>query len=294
MSVPLLKAIEAVLMATGKALSAREIAQEVQNADGNTLGGATPWKTVGARLASDIRYNPNSAFMRVGRGAYALKGWTDLIPITVAARKINPLEEDILAIDAEEFNLFKKRVSGSSALYPIHYSELLARARVYARVEAELRDDIVQLIPSFIVFRRSEVLTFKRTKKTPEQRLHDSYSIMFGGHLQADDLPGLFLGNTKYEQDFLFRELREELLFTPEYQDAQYLGVLHLTDSRFERQHAGVVFAIELGMGTKVRSMEPGFHSSLSFISWIDVQTSPIMNDSWSAACITHIIQGGK
>jgi predicted NUDIX family phosphoesterase len=112
---------------------------------------------------------------------------------------------------------------------------------------------------------------------------------MFGGHLQATDVPGLFAGNSSYEQDFLFRELREELRFEPTFEDAQYLGILHLTDTKFERQHAGVVFAIQLSTGTRVRSLEPGYHSSLNFISWLDIENSPVMDDRWSAAITRHI-----
>src|SRR3546814_4643473 len=67
------------------------------------------------------------------------------------------------------------------------YRSLLAKARPIHRMMAEEDHQLVQLIPSFLVFEDDRVLSFRRTRKTPEQRLHDSSSIVFGGHLQAED-----------------------------------------------------------------------------------------------------------
>ena len=103
----LLDAIQNVLIACDKPLSAKAIATELERRSLSRLGGLTPWKTVGARLAVDIRSNPETRFMRVGRGLYALKTWSDLIPVSVPARRINPLDEDILVLDREVINRMK-------------------------------------------------------------------------------------------------------------------------------------------------------------------------------------------
>src|SRR5690606_7275358 len=109
-----------------------------------------------------------------------------------------------------------------------------AAARPVHRVAAEDNEDLVQLIPSFLIFRGESVLSFKRTRKTPEQRLHDSYSIVFGGHLQADDSPALFAQIDEQVERFLFRELHEELAFAPPLFQSRYSGVLHLEQTAFE------------------------------------------------------------
>lgn len=292
MKLSLLAAVEDVLIACGKPLSAKAIVKELAVSGEGSPGGATPWKSVGARLAVDIRSNPESRFIRVGRGMYALKIWKDITPVDVPRRRINPLDEDILVVDNFIFNELRAgRCAGR--LYDIHYNDLLAVARPLHRTKAEDDESLIQLIPSFIIFQDDQVLSFKRTKKTPEQRLHDTFSIVFGGHLQAEDNPALFADDDVEVERFLFRELHEELAFEPPFRRSRYVGVLYLEGTAFERQHAGVVFAVDLGPGTVVRSLEPGFQSTLRFLPWGDIAASPVMDDRWSASCIAHIQEGG-
>jgi len=271
-------------------LSARAIAGQLEERASTAPGGATPWKTIGARLAEDIRSNAGSRFMRVGSGMYALISWNELVAVEVPARRINPLDEDILVVDQDVFEELKsgRRVR---RLYDVGYGSLLKVARPVHRMRAEEDHGLVQLIPSFLIFREDSVLSFRRTRKTPEQRLHDSVSIVFGGHLQAEDSPALFADVDEQVERFLFRELYEELGFSPPFVRSSYCGVLHLEDTAFERQHAGVVFAIELRPGTVVESLEPGFHSGLRFIPWDGISSSPVMVDRWSATCVAHMLE---
>lgn len=291
MSSELLAAVEHVLSACGKPLTAKAIIKELADRGKVSPGGATPWKTIGSRLAVDIRSNVGSHFMRVGRGMYALSAWSDLVSVEVPRRRINPLDEDILVVDRQAFERLKvnRRVG---RLFNIHYRELLAAARPLRRLKAEDDHTLVQLIPSFIVFEGDRVLSFRRTKKTPEQRLHDSSSIVFGGHLQAEDSPALFADDDDEVERFLFRELHEELAFDPPFRRSRYVGVLHLEGTAFERQHAGIVFAVDLMPGTAFSSPEPGYHSTLRLLPWDGIAASPVMKDRWSAACIAHMLEG--
>ena len=292
MSSGLLDRIGGVLHAFGRPLSAKAIASALAEGGDGAPGGATPWKTVGARLAVDIRSNPQSRFMRVGRGMYALSAWSDMARVEVPVRRINPLDEDILVVDRDVIEGLKAgRRFGR--LFDVHYRDLLSAARPLHRTLAEENEGLVQLIPSFLVFEGDRVLSFRRTRKTPEQRLHDSFSIVFGGHLQAEDSPALFADDDAQVESFLFRELHEELAFNPPFVRSHYVGVLHLEDTAFERQHAGVVFAIDLEPGTRVDSLEPGYQSTLRFLSWDGITASPVMEDRWSAACVAHMMEVG-
>lgn len=222
---------------------------------------------------------------------YALSTWSDMPRVEVPVRRINPLDEDILVVDREAFEQLKVgRKVGQ--FYDVHYRELLSAAEPIHRTLAEKDENLVQLIPSFLVFQNEQILSFRRTKKTPEQRLHDSFSIVFGGHLQAEDSPALFADDDIQVENFLFRELHEELAFDPPFRRSRYVGVLHLEDTIFERQHAGVVFAIELLSGTRVDSLEPGYQSTLQFLPWHGIMTSPVMEDRWSATCVSHMMEG--
>src|SRR3546814_9334681 len=97
----LLGTISRILDESGKPLSARAIVKALEQSGELVPSGETPWKTVGARLSVDIRSNRESEFMRVGRGLYALTAWKDMASVDGPARRINPLDEDILVIERE-------------------------------------------------------------------------------------------------------------------------------------------------------------------------------------------------
>jgi predicted NUDIX family phosphoesterase len=216
---------------------------------------------------------------------YGLREWPDVAEAFVPPRQINPLDEDILAIPRDQF-LSEVPISSEAGLYQVDYVPLLSCSHVVPRRIAEATEDYVQLIPSFVVLRVHKILSYTRTKKTPENRLHNTRSIVFGGHLQADDLPILFVHEREVIDAFLFRELLEEVSLNPSFERYLYAGILYLTDTAFERQHAGIVFFLEVPAETTARSLEPGYHSGLEFMTWDELLRSPVMEDRWSAVCI--------
>ncbi|NVD28605.1 hypothetical protein HUO14_11895 [Parasphingorhabdus flavimaris] len=274
-------------------MSGKEIASLVQESYPDLIGGMTPWKTVGARLASDIKGNPDSIFVRAGRGSYALKEWEDVPQFTVKPRKVNPLEENILVVPRPEFLPFLPQDSGHY-LRTVSLKTIMHHSVTMRRLDAEKTDKFVQLIPSFIIFKSDEVLSYKRTKKSPESRLHETHSIIFGGHLQEEDNPTLFQEDPEIMTDFIFRELYEELTFSDPIRNHSFCGILYLQKTKFERQHAGIVFAIEIGDDTNVASGEPGYHSNLEFLNWDEIEDSSVMQDTWSNQCIQHLKQSDQ
>lgn len=287
-----LEAIEQILSDEGRALNAKELAQKLSQSGKTQIAGKTPWKTVGARLAEDIRENAQTAFLRLGPGLYGLRRWPNVTEFRVKNRKINPLDEYILAVKKRRF---EEIICSSPSLqfYDTNYRDVLEESEVVYRRDAEKTEDFVQLIPSFLVFMGENVLSFNRTKKSPEQRLHDRHSIVFGGHLQTEDDPGLFIADPHQAKNFLFRELHEELSFDKPILRSRYVGLLYLQNSTFERQHAGIVFAVEVPEGTRPKSEEPGYHNALKFLEWGEIWDSPVISDRWSAACIARIGSGG-
>ena len=129
----------------------------------------------------------------------------------------------------------------SKSLGPVH------------RMQAEDDHGLVQLIPSFLIFREDSVLSFRRTRKTPEAAVCiTAFPSCSAGTCRPRTARPLFADVDEQVEHFLFRELHEELGFSPPFVRSSYCGVLHLEDTAFERQHAGVVFAIELQPGTVV------------------------------------------
>ncbi len=284
----LLDAIEQILSSENRAMSAKQLVKELEPYKSVKLGGSTPWKTIGARLAVDIRSNPQTKFKRAGPGFYALAGWSDIATHTAQRRILKPLDEEIIVVKKDVFLSIHAKSRGD-ILRNITPTELIDASISMHRRVAEDTEDFVQIIPSFIVFREDSVLSYKRTKLSPENRLHDNVTIVFGGHLQAEDTQTLFNFDSKLVDEFLFRELHEELSFSKPFDRYNYCGTIYLQGSPFERQHAGIIFAIDLLPGTEAYSEEPGYHSSLQFIDWGSIRKSPVMNDSWSKACIEFL-----
>jgi predicted NUDIX family phosphoesterase len=217
-----------------------------------------------------------------------LREWPDVAEARVPPRTVNPLDEEILVVPRGRFLSLLGRPS-VTGLHQADFVDVVSASEVVSRREAEQTEDFVQLIPSFVILREREVLSYKRTKKTPESRLHDTRSIIFGGHLQAEDVPVLFISERDVITAFLFRELHEELSLSPPARKYIYAGVIYLDQTPFERQHAGLVFILEAAAGAMATSLEPGYHSSLEFIAWDRLRESSVMNDRWSATCVAAL-----
>jgi predicted NUDIX family phosphoesterase len=116
------------------------------------------------------------------------------------------------------------------------------------RREAEEDTSVIQLVSVFVVKYEDKYLTYKRTRRLPENRLHGFYSVAFGGHLNPDDLrPLLNIFNPDLAAPLLVRELREELRIdkneTPE---MCYRGLLYDDSRPVSKQHLGITFDVFL------------------------------------------------
>jgi predicted NUDIX family phosphoesterase len=121
---------------------------------------------------------------------------------------------------------------------------------------AEKDSSVIQLVSAFIIQFNGRWLTYKRTKRLPESRLHGAYSVSFGGHLTPSDLgetgrpsdASLALFNL-FDPDegiyFLNRELQEEirLAYAPKF---RYRGVLYDDRRDVSRQHLAIVYDVLL------------------------------------------------
>lgn len=288
-----LDAIEQLLAIKNKPMSSRDIAVALAGVEGVVLDGLTPWKTINARLSEDILkfagQNIRSRFMRINHGLFALRRWSEYQEFVVKRHRVSPLNEVIRVVPkaafAEAIAPFGKR-----GLLKVPFDGLLLSSVDMQRQEAEATEEFVQLIPSFVVRRADAYLHYSRTKKLPESRLHQTKSIVFGGHLQSSDVPPLFFNDEAVLQSFVFRELYEELAFSTPPSSISYAGSIYLTTSSFERQHVGVTFLVELASDCDATSEEPGYHANLAFLGGAEVLKSDIMDDSWSACVADHLI----
>ena len=114
------------------------------------------------------------------------------------------------------------------------------------RREAEDDFSVIQLVSVFVIRHRDRYLTYKRTKRLPESRLHGVYSLGFGGHLNPNDLaPLLNIFDPAVGIAFLERELREELKFESLGPTAiSYRGLIYDDSREVSKQHLGLAYQV--------------------------------------------------
>jgi predicted NUDIX family phosphoesterase len=121
------------------------------------------------------------------------------------------------------------------------------------------RFDFRQIIPYVVLvhYDRDEamrpknyrVALYRRTKQGGESRLHDRYSIGFGGHINLADAVIRPDGTVAFMQTVMHagvRELQEEVDIPGGWQSWQITGFLNLTDSDVNRVHLGAVIEVRL------------------------------------------------
>lgn len=282
----ILQACADALAAAGRPLHAHEIVQGVLSAGTNLLTGPTPWKTVTAKISVDIRSNGSeSRFQRVGHARFALREWGENTEFLVNRRKLNPIDETIRVVPRESFDRIIRRYR-PKPLYRMNIENLVNASISMTRARAEETAEFIQLIPTFVIRKANTVLTYRRTKRLPEARLHNSRCLSFGGHMQVDDLPDLFAPSFYEPATRLYRELYEELRFSGPVLP-RYLGVLYLTSSMFERQHAGIVFNVKIHKSVQVESLETSRHSDVKFEDIGLLNSSSDDLDSWSRTLLS-------
>jgi predicted NUDIX family phosphoesterase len=264
-------------------MTAREIV-EVATKDGLLHSkGKTPSQTMKSKLSTNIlSLGPQSLFMRVGEGSFSLREWKGFYPEHVANRFKKALfDEDIIVFPARLLGRFIPSVG----LYggAIDRDRLLAECKAMRRRDAEEDKSVIQLVSVFVVRFLDRILTYKRTKRLPESRLHGYYSIGFGGHLNPDDLkPLLNIFDPDLAAPLLLRELGEELRLNGETPRLRYRGLLYDDTRDVSKQHVGITYDVFLP-SEKFEIGERGFLMDAKFetLEQISARKNEFENWSW-------------
>lgn len=244
--------------------------------------GKTPALSMKARISTEIvRRGPRSQFMRTDAGLFALREWG--LPEYAAPRlKQTLFDEDIVVFPAENLpdhidgvGLSRKQVDGRA---------LLRQCRAMRRALAEEDTSVIQLVSVFVVKHGERYLTFKRTKRLPESRLHGFFSLHFGGHLNPTDVNDFDVlfdpFDPRQANAFLERELFEELKLhqVPFF---QYRGLIYDDSRDVSRQHLGIVFSMSLP-SEKFEIGERGFLMGARFETRDEVVARADEFENWS------------
>jgi len=277
-----LKAAYDVLKTRQEPLTAREITAIATRERGLRTVGITPWQTMKSKLSTDIlRRGERSLFMRTARGQFGLREWNGSLVEHVADRYQKALfDEDIVVFPVGSLQRYVPGVG-------IHRNSfdrdaLLLECRPMRRRQAEEDFSVIQLVSVFVVHCGERYLTYKRTRRLPESRLHGCYSIAFGGHLNPDDISRLLnIFDPSLGGPLLERELGEELrLRTGDIKSINYRGLLYDDSRPVSRQHLGIAYDVFLGteefrigergflMDAKFETLEQIFARIQSFENW--------------------------
>jgi predicted NUDIX family phosphoesterase len=111
------------------------------------------------------------------------------------------------------------------------------------RTEAEHDPSHKQIIPYIVVSRGDRFLIYRRTSKQGENRLHNKFSLGFGGHINDLDRQGAHPTNLILTA--MVRELNEEV-FLPGLQRLGVIGFINDDANPVGQVHLGIAFLVEL------------------------------------------------
>lgn len=273
-----------ILSDTNRTLSPEEITEIGLERGLLKTRGKTPSESMRARLSIDILDNKESSlFMRTSAGKFGLRTWLGRESLYIAPRfKKSLLDEDIVVFPA---NSLRKYVPGPGlhTTPPKERRQLIAELRPMKRRLAEESFEVIQLVSAFIVRYGDKYLTYKRTKRLPESRLHGYYSVPFGGHLNEDDILPLFdIFDPKVAFLVLYREFREEIMLpNNKIPTISYKGLLYDDRREVSRQHLGVVYDVYLDSPEFVIG-ERGFLIDAKFETLDEIENRIDDFENWS------------
>lgn len=292
-----LNAAHRVLTAERRPMTAAEITESAIAHGFLTTRGSTPSQTMKARLSDEIRKNRlGSVFMRTAKGTFALREWKATHAEYRAERYAKALlDEDAVVFDAHHLPTILTGTGYRFNSQPLGV-DFLSLCRPMQRRLAEEDHSVIQLVSAFLVQHQSKVLTYRRTARLPESRLHGAYSAIFGGHLTPLDLFGdpqwpsdpssvlyhIFDPETGYI--LLQRELDEELRLprTPRF---EYMGLIYDDSRQVSSQHLGIVWRALLN-SDKFEIGERGFLTHPRFESRSEILDRRDDFENWSVALV--------
>lgn len=253
--------------------------------------GATPGQTLKAKLSTDILRNRRaSRFMRTGKNQFGLREWEGRYSEYIADRFQKALlDEEIVVFDRE---LLEELVPcpGLHLMREQDSQHLVANLFPMQRREAEDDPAVVQLVSAFLVVVDGRVATYKRTRRLPESRLHGYYSLLFGGHLNPDDVPPLFgIFDPVMGPDYIQRELHEELRFD-EPPPLELVGVLYDDRREVSKQHLGVLYRVTPAASNGIEVGERGFLQQLQFETPTEVLGRISDFENWSELVLREYV----
>lgn len=253
--------------------------------------GATPSQTFKAKLATDVqKRRQGSRFMRTAKNRFALREWSQHTEYVADRFQKALLDEEIVVFPRELLGSFVPG-PGLHNLSPDQAQDLLVALTPMQRREAEDDFGVIQLVSAFVVRIGNRIATYKRTRRLPESRLHRYHSLLFGGHLNPEDVPPLFsIFDPDYGSLYIQRELEEELRFSDQ-PSMSFVGLIYDDRREVSLQHIGVLYDVKPSPTTKIEVGERGFLQDLRFETASEITARIGDFENWSELVLTRYLQ---
>jgi predicted NUDIX family phosphoesterase len=164
---------------------------------------------------------------------------SSLRPISKA--KETPMNEKVLAVPRPAIESMLQQ-----GFFEANGTDLMGRLGDLAvfldRSAAEENPAYKQIIPYILIVHQGRFLLYKRTKKQGESRLHEKFSLGFGGHI--NDVDGNKNTDTNLILAAMIRELNEEL-FLPSVRQLSVAGFINDDSNAVGKVHLGIAFVVE-------------------------------------------------
>jgi predicted NUDIX family phosphoesterase len=278
-----LDAAELVLRDAGRPMSPQEITDRALRDGLIVSDGDTPSQTLKAKLSTDIlRRREDSRFKRTGPNAFALRTWDGVGEYVADRFQKALLDEEVVVFDRHILRRFLPD-DGVTSLTAEQGRDLIAETYPMQRRVAETRFDVIQLVSQFLVIQDHKVATHRRTKRLPESRLHGEFSLLFGGHLNPDDISPLFSPfDPSAGPMFIRRELSEELRIHGGDPDLTLLGGIYDPRREVSQQHLGVLYRVDVPADATLEIGERGFLQHLAMETPSEIESRVEQFENWS------------
>jgi len=155
----------------------------------------------------------------------------------------NLLNEEVMVIERkllDQFNFSQGLIDDEKAVHAIA-STIQDRHHFISRRTAEIKSELIQIIPCAIVEYDSKVMLLRRKERDSRDRLHNKYAIWAGGHVRKQDK----VDGREIIESALERELDEELFIKSSMDKSLIAFVYDQTNPR-SRLHMGAVYRVRV------------------------------------------------
>ena len=187
-------------------------------------------------------------------------------------------QNDVLVVPkstADQLGLTKVSYLSMTDEVAMLLTKLLSRRYYLSRDVAEHSTESLQIIPYVTVVNDHAVLCYRRAGT--EDRLHDYYSIGFGGHVQRYDYGCVYCSLTREMEEELGLPIVRRNLFTA--------GIVYDNSSEVSSVHLGIHYVYVLQKHENVKPSE-----EIADLQALPIEQIRKLNlESWSRICLNAI-----